>query len=233
MHQRDSAGRQLPGLGQVHAAGERQFLKRFAEVHRRRGRKSSKGKVDRGRIDAFLLLRRQSYHHSGRDSRIRANRFRVQGIVRHHARALQRRHAMPQRGDGRWPLESHAISRDALDLDRLRRIALRPVRDVSVLRAARRHRDCRRPNHRRRLDARQRHLATRRRQLRHRVRAAVWTGSPSPNVAGTLATTSQDWTPPGGADTGSQAVSNVTDAWWNTNSTTSCGVPHTIFCLEQ
>ncbi len=63
--------------------------------------------------------------------------------------------------------------------------------------------------------------------------AAVWTGSSSPTVIGTLATTCQDWTSPGGADTGSQAVSNVTDAWWNTNSTTSCGVPHAIFCLEQ
>jgi hypothetical protein len=54
MRQRDSSGRQLPGLGHVHAAGERQVQKRLAEVHRRRGRKSAKGKVDWGRIDGSI-----------------------------------------------------------------------------------------------------------------------------------------------------------------------------------
>ena len=63
--------------------------------------------------------------------------------------------------------------------------------------------------------------------------AAVWTGSISPNVVGTLATTCQDWTTLNGGDTGSLAVSNVTDTWWNTDSTTSCGASHSIFCLDQ
>jgi hypothetical protein len=63
--------------------------------------------------------------------------------------------------------------------------------------------------------------------------AAVWTGSTSPDVVGTLATTCQDWTTLNGGDTGSLAVSNVTDTWWNTDSTTACGFSHSIFCLDQ
>jgi hypothetical protein len=63
--------------------------------------------------------------------------------------------------------------------------------------------------------------------------AAVWTGSISPNVVGTLATTCQDWTTLNGGDTGSQAVSNVTDLWWNSDTSSPCGIAHTIFCLGQ
>ena len=57
MHQRDSSDRQLPGLGHVHTAGERQVQKRLAEVHRCRGRESSKGKADWNRIDGAIAHR--------------------------------------------------------------------------------------------------------------------------------------------------------------------------------
>lgn len=57
MYQRDSSGGQLPGLGHIHAAGERQVQKRLAEIHRRRGGKSSKGEVDWGRINGSIAHR--------------------------------------------------------------------------------------------------------------------------------------------------------------------------------
>jgi Protein of unknown function (DUF1554) len=63
--------------------------------------------------------------------------------------------------------------------------------------------------------------------------AAVWTGSTSPDVVGTLATTCQNWTTLNGADTGSEGVSNVTDIWWSSGMSSPCGIAHTIFCLDQ
>ena len=63
--------------------------------------------------------------------------------------------------------------------------------------------------------------------------AAVWTGSTSPEVVGTLATTCQDWTTLNGGDTGSEGVSNVTDTWWDSGASTSCGNRLPVYCLEQ
>jgi hypothetical protein len=63
--------------------------------------------------------------------------------------------------------------------------------------------------------------------------ASVWTGSTSPNVTGTLATTCEDWNTLNGADTGSEGVSNVTDTWWNSGATTSCGEALPVYCLQQ
>jgi len=63
--------------------------------------------------------------------------------------------------------------------------------------------------------------------------ASVWTGSTSPNVIGTLATTCQDWNTLNGADTGSEGVSNVTDIWWSSGATTSCGEELPVYCLQQ
>jgi hypothetical protein len=57
MCQRDSSGWQLSGLGHVHAAGERHVQKRLAEVHRCRGRESSKGEADWGRINGSIAHR--------------------------------------------------------------------------------------------------------------------------------------------------------------------------------
>lgn len=57
MRRRDSSGGQLPSLGHVHTAGERQIQKWLAEVHRCRGRESSKGKADWNRIDGAIAHR--------------------------------------------------------------------------------------------------------------------------------------------------------------------------------
>lgn len=63
--------------------------------------------------------------------------------------------------------------------------------------------------------------------------ASVWTGSTSPNVVGTLASTCQNWSTIFGADTGSEGVSNVTDIWWNSSASASCAVSRPVYCLEQ
>jgi hypothetical protein len=63
--------------------------------------------------------------------------------------------------------------------------------------------------------------------------AAVWTGSTTPNVVGSLPVTCEDWTATSGSETGSVGVSNVTDTWWNSAATTSCVESLPVFCLEQ
>jgi hypothetical protein len=63
--------------------------------------------------------------------------------------------------------------------------------------------------------------------------AATWTGSVTPNDTGPLSATCQDWMTTNGATTGSEGVSNVTDLWWNSNTSTSCLEPLTVYCLEQ
>ncbi len=63
--------------------------------------------------------------------------------------------------------------------------------------------------------------------------ASVWTGSTSPNVVGTPATTCQNWSTTFGADTGSEGVSNVTDTWWNSGASASCAASLPVYCLEQ
>jgi hypothetical protein len=65
--------------------------------------------------------------------------------------------------------------------------------------------------------------------------AHVWTGSTAPDIAGTLATTCQDWMASSGADSGSEGISNVTDMWWNPSPalSASCGGSLPIYCLQQ
>ena len=63
--------------------------------------------------------------------------------------------------------------------------------------------------------------------------AAVWTGSTTPNVVGSLPVTCEDWAATSGSETGSVGVSNVTDTWWNSAATTSCVESLPVFCLEQ
>jgi len=63
--------------------------------------------------------------------------------------------------------------------------------------------------------------------------AATWTGSATPNDAGALSATCQDWMTTNGAATGAEGVSNVTDIWWNSNMSTSCVEPLSVYCLAQ
>jgi hypothetical protein len=62
----------------------------------------------------------------------------------------------------------------------------------------------------------------------------VWTGSPVPNMTGTLADTCQDWSTTDFSKLGREGESNITDpSWWNLDAS-SCGDPLAgVYCLEQ
>jgi hypothetical protein len=61
----------------------------------------------------------------------------------------------------------------------------------------------------------------------------VWTGSSTPNVAGTLATTCNDWSSNASTATAIPGESSRTDAaWWNKSVTFECTGGASIYCLQ-
>ena len=62
----------------------------------------------------------------------------------------------------------------------------------------------------------------------------AWTGSSTPKVAGTMATTCDDWSNNTSMATGNPGDSSRADAaWWNKGVTFSCNGGASIYCLQQ